>query len=400
MKHFCRHCGSTLENDVLDLGHQPPSNAYLTKPQLDQPEVNFPLKVYVCSNCWLMQLPAHATADQLFTSDYAYFSSTSTSWCAHAKLFVENAVRRLNLTDKSNVIELASNDGYLLKYLHEKGIPCLGIEPTHATALVSKEKGINTIEKFFTYDLAQQLPKADLVIANNVLAHVPDINDFMAGISYVLKDGGFASIEFPHLASLIDNTQFDTIYHEHYSYLSLSFMRRLASSVDLKVVDVEQLSTHGGSVRVWLSKSVHSVQNSNTDADKFEYSLNLNSLHTYKSFQDRSEGIKRQFVRFLLDQYDNKKLVLGYGAAAKGNTLLNFAGVKSDLLSGIADKALSKQGKYTPGSHIPIIKPEVIDQLNPHYILLLPWNLRAEISELLPSYPIVTAIPTLNIINE
>ena len=399
MTHYCRHCGSPLENEVLDLGHQPPSNSYLTDLQLDLPEKTYPLKVYICTCCWLMQLPAHASAKELFTTDYAYFSSTSKSWCDHAKIYVNQAIKRLNLDDTSTVIEIASNDGYLLQYMQERNIPCIGIEPTHATAQVSIEKGINTIEEFFGLSLAKDLPKADLIIANNVLAHVPDINDFISGIAYSLKDDGFASIEFPHLANLIAYNQFDTIYHEHYSYLSLSFIRRLAATVDLKVSDVEQLTTHGGSVRVWLTKSKNSISNSTTKADQYEISLNLEDLSSYRSFQNQAEKVKMDLIRFLVEQYDLQKRVLGYGAAAKGNTLLNFAGIKPDLLPLIADNALSKQGKYMPGSHIPIVSPEFISLKDPDYILLLPWNLREEITGLLRDQPIVTAIPHLRITN-
>ena len=257
MSHCCRHCGSPLVHEVIDLGHQPPSNAYLTEEQLALPEITYPLKVFVCSNCWLMQLPAHAAADQLFTPDYAYFSSTSSSWCAHAKSFVTQAIDRLGLDKSSHVVELASNDGYLLQYVKQQGIPCLGIEPTHATAEAARAKGIETLEEFFGIDLAEKLAKADLIVANNVLAHVPDINDFVAGIKCLLKPDGQASIEFPHLLNLLQGNQFDTIYHEHYSYISLKVVQRIAKAAGLQVVDVEQLQTHGGSLRIWLAHQGH-----------------------------------------------------------------------------------------------------------------------------------------------
>ena len=253
MTHACRHCGSPLEHTVIDLGHQPPSNAYLTAEQLLEPEITYPLQVHVCTNCWLVQLPAHAAAEELFTADYAYFSSTSSSWCDHAARFVEEAVERLGLGAKSNVVELASNDGYLLQYVQQRGIPCLGIEPTHATAEAAREKGIETIERFFGVVLAEELEPADLIVANNVLAHVPDINDFVTGIARLLKPQGRATIEFPHLLRLLAGNQFDTIYHEHYSYLSLRVVQRIAATAGLVVVDVEELPTHGGSLRVWLA---------------------------------------------------------------------------------------------------------------------------------------------------
>ena len=255
MTHYCRHCGSPLHHEVIDLGHQPPSNAYLTKEQLALPEITYPLKVYLCSSCWLMQLPAHTEANQLFTADYAYFSSTSKSWCEHAKAFANKAIHRLKLSPNSLVIELASNDGYLLQYCQAKSIQCLGVEPTSSTAEAARAKGINTIEEFFGTALAEQLSKADLVVANNVLAHVPDINDFIKGISMILKPEGQVSIEFPHLLRLIQGNQFDTIYHEHYSYLSLHIVSKICREFSLEVIDVEELVTHGGSLRVWISKA-------------------------------------------------------------------------------------------------------------------------------------------------
>ena len=253
MTHACRHCGTPLGHTVIDLGNQPPSNAYLSVEELSTPETTYPLQVYVCTSCWLVQLPAHASADELFTADYAYFSSTSSSWCAHAKRFVADAVDRLCLGENSRVVELASNDGYLLQYFQGLGIPCLGIEPTRATAEASRAKGIETLERFFGLSLAKELDKADLIVANNVLAHVPDINDFMQGIAFLLKPKGRVSIEFPHLLRLLEGNQFDTIYHEHYSYLSLGVVERIANSCGLSVVDVEELPTHGGSLRVWLA---------------------------------------------------------------------------------------------------------------------------------------------------
>jgi len=400
MPHICRHCGSPLTEDVIDLGHQPPSNAYLTAEQLLGPEITYPLKVYVCSQCWLVQLPAHAAAEELFTADYAYFSSTSSSWCAHAERFVAAAVERLSLGPQSRVVELASNDGYLLQYVQQRGIPCLGIEPTRATAAAARAKGIETIECFFGVALAEELEPADLVVANNVLAHVPDINDFVAGIARLLKPTGRASIEFPHLLRLLKGNQFDTIYHEHYSYLSLRVVQRIAGTAGLSLVDVEELPTHGGSLRVWLahqgviepSAAVGGVLAAETTSAG---GAGLESSQAYAAFQQRAEAAKHGLLEFLLQAKREGKKVLGYGAAAKGNTLLNYAGIKPDLLAAVADRAPSKQGKWLPGNHIPVIRPEQLASRNPDALLVLPWNLIDELRQQLPGQELVTAIPEL-----
>ncbi len=392
----CRHCGSLLLHEILDLGNQPPSNSYLTENQLYLPEITYPLKLYICTNCWLVQLPAHAPAEKLFTKDYAYFSSTSSTWLAHAKSYVSNVVKHLHLNKQSNVVELASNDGYLLQYVSEQGIPCLGIEPTHSTAEASRRIGIPTVEKFFSSELAETLDKADLVIANNVLAHVPDINDFMLGISILMKKTGSASIEFPNLLNLLKGLQFDTIYHEHYSYLSLHSVKQICESVGLEVYDVEKLNTHGGSLRVWLShvgtqgisKNVSIVLNEELDNG-------LPSIHAYEDLQINADRLKNHLLQMLLSYNDSGSLIIGYGAAAKGNTLLNFAGIRPDLLRAVVDKAKAKQCLYLPGSHIPIINPTELDQLKPDALLLLPWNLLTEIQFEYPSYKLITAIPTL-----
>jgi SAM-dependent methyltransferase len=396
MSHSCRHCGSPLSHEVIDLGHQPPSNAYLKPEQLALPEITYPLKVFVCTSCWLVQLPAHAAADELFTADYAYFSSTSRSWCAHAERFVEAAVQRLKLGPKSRVVELASNDGYLLQYVQQRGIPCLGIEPTHATAEAARAKGIDTIERFFGVALAAELEPADLVVANNVLAHVPDINDFVSGIARLLKPVGQAAIECPHLLRLLAGNQFDTIYHEHYSYLSLRVVQRIAETAGLAVVDVEELPTHGGSLRLWLAHrgsadptpAVQSVLAAEADAG-------LETLEAYAGFQQRAEAAKIGLLQFLLQAKAEGKRVLGYGAAAKGNTLLNYAGIRADLLPAVADRAASKQGKLLPGSHIPVISPEQLAAEAVDNLLVLPWNLIEELRQQLPESELVTAIPEL-----
>lgn len=392
----CRHCGLPLEHTVIDLGHQPPSNAYLTAEQLLMPEITYPLQVYVSTSSWLVQLPAHAAAEELFTADYAYFSSTSSSWCAHAKRFVMEAEKRLGLGADSMVVELASNDGYLLQYVQQRGIPCLGIEPTHATAEIARDKGIETIEQFFGIALAKELEPADLVVANNVLAHVPDINDFVAGIAKLLKPKGRASIEFPHLLRLLSGNQFDTIYHEHYSYLSLRVVQRIASAVGLLVEDVQQLSTHGGSLRVWLAHEgtvepsirVHEVLAA-------ESAAGLETMAAYAGFQQRAEFAKNAVLEFLLKAKREGRRVLGYGAAAKGNTLLNYAGIRADLLPAVADRAASKQGKFLPGSHIPVISPEQLASEQYDTLLVLPWNLIDEVKNQFPNKNLVTAIPEL-----
>jgi SAM-dependent methyltransferase len=391
--HRCRHCASPLEHEVIDLGHQPPSNAYLSAEQLLLPELTYPLKVYLCTSCWLVQLPAHATADQLFTADYAYFSSTSSSWCAHAERYVAAAVERLELGGGSLVVELASNDGYLLQYVRQRGIPCLGIEPTAATAAAARARGVDTLERFFGTALADELVqegrRADLVVANNVLAHVPDINDFLAGIARLLKPAGQASIEFHHLLRLLAGNQFDTIYHEHYSYLSLAVLRRIAAHAGLAVIDVEELSTHGGSLRVWLAREDRAGSGTEAAAARgrvdaviaAETAAGLETPAAYAGFQHRAVAAKHALLRFLLEAHSRGERVLGYGAAAKGNTLLNYAGVLADLLPAVADRAARKIGRVLPGSHIPVIAPEELAARRPDALLVLPWNIAAEVKE-------------------
>ena len=391
--HSCRHCGSPLQATVIDLGHQPPSNAYLSPEQLSQPEITYPLQVFVCTSCWLVQLPAHATAEELFTRDYAYFSSTSSSWCSHAERFVAEVVRRLGLGPQSLVVEVASNDGYLLQYVQQRGIPCLGIEPTHATAEAARAKGLPTMERFFGVALAEELERADLVIANNVLAHVPDINDFVAGIARLLKPHGRASIELPHLLKLLAGNQFDTIYHEHYSYLSLRVVQRITAAAGLEVVHVEELPTHGGSLRIWLAhKGAAEPSGAVAEVLSEEALAGLETPEAYAGFQQGAEAAKHALLEFLLQAKHQGRRVLGYGAAAKGNTLLNYAGIRGDLLPFVADKALSKQGKHLPGSHIPVISPEQLAELRPDILLVLPWNLISEVAEQWPGYELMTAI--------
>ena len=372
----CRHCSEKLGFEIIDLGNQPPSNSYLSKDQLDGREITYPLVLYLCKKCGLVQLPETLKPKELFTENYAYFSSTSDSWCQHAKDFVEKAIKELSLNKNSFVVEIASNDGYLLQYIKEKEIPCLGIEPTTATANESRKKGIETIEQFFGSDLATSLRKADLVIANNVIAHVPDINDFVKGISIILKEDGFASIEFPHLFNLLKFNQFDTIYHEHYSYLSLESFRQIALKSNLDIINVEKLNTHGGSLRVWLThKNKSSINKNVNDLLEIEAANKITSPEGFKSFRNNVEKIKYSLIKYLINEKEKNNLVAGYGAAAKGNTLLNYSGVKVDLLEFIVDRAKSKQGMYMPGSHIPIYDIKALKSYKPDTLLVLPWNL-------------------------
>ena len=404
MNYKCRFCDQELTNEILNLSHQPPSNAYIDFNNINKREITYPLRVYVCHSCWLAQLPAHASAEELFTSDYAYFSSVSSSWCRHAKEFVDLSISKLNLTEKSLVVEIASNDGYLLQYVKEKAIPCFGIEPTHAAAEAARFKGIDSIEEFFGASLAKQLIEkrtkkgADLIIGNNVLAHVPEINDFLLGIYILLNNNGVASLEFPHLLRLIKGNQFDTIYHEHYSYISLKTLKRIALKAGLNIFDVEEINTHGGSLRVWLSKDNRKENTENINkVISEENEMGLETLKAYQDFQQRAEKVKLELIEFLVSAKKRGDKVFGYGAAAKGNTLLNYAGIKSDLIVGVADKAKSKQGKYLPGSHIPIISPEKLFESEPDYIIIFPWNLIEELKNSFIGYKVVVAIPEFKI---
>lgn len=382
----CRHCSAALSHVVVDLGHQPPSNAYLEPEHLERPEVTFPMKVFACHQCGLVQLPAHAGADDLFTPEYAYFSSISKSWLEHAKRYVDAMATRFDLNEESLVVELASNDGYLLQYVKARKIPCLGIEPTHSTAVASREKGIETIEEFFGVDLATRLVaergRADLIAGNNVLAHVPDINDFVKGIQIMLAPDGVTTLEFPHLLNLVEGLQFDTIYHEHYSYLSLHAVKSVFEMAGLDVFDVEEIPTHGGSLRVFGKQAGYDgYELSQTVSDVLEREIagGLTGTDVYSDFQSRCETVKDDLLKFLLDAKANGKTVAAYGAAAKGNTLMNFAGIRPDLVRFVCDAAPSKQGRFMPGNHIPILAPNALSEYKPDYVLILPWNIRDEI---------------------
>jgi SAM-dependent methyltransferase len=370
----------------VDLGSAPPSNAYLTREQLRKPEKLFPLRVLVCEACWLVQTEDYLEAGELFADNYAYFSSVSESWLDHVRRYVVTMVDRFGLGHNSLVAEIAANDGYLLQYVRERGVPCYGVEPTGSTAAAARAKGIEIVEEFFGDALACQLAaqgrQADLIVANNVLAHVPDINDFVAGVATLLKLDGIATFEFPYLLNLIRQSQFDTIYHEHYSYLSLTAADRIFRSNGLVVVDVEQWPTHGGSLRVFARRK---------DAGSLVATPAVGAMLTqeiaagvarstlYEGFQGRINAVKDELLTFLLAQKRAGKKIGAYGAAAKGNTLLNFAGVRADLLPYVVDRSPAKQGKYLPGSRIPIVNEIHLHADKPDWVLILAWNLRDEI---------------------
>ena len=381
----CRHCNTPLEHVFLDLGFAPPSNAYLVEADLQAPEQYFPLKLFVCDKCWLVQTEDYSRSDELFTKDYAYFSSTSTTWLTHAKSYVDMITSRLGLGPKSLVIEVASNDGYLLKNFVADGVPCLGVEPTDSTAAVAEAAGIPVAREFFGQQFAGQLvasgKQADLIIGNNVYAHVPDINDFTMGMKTALKPGGTITLEFPHLMSLMRLNQFDTVYHEHYSYLSLQSVKAIFAKAGLRVCDVEQISTHGGSLRVYGCHATDARADGAAVARVLaeELASGLQDLPTYKRFQLEANKVKNNLLAFLVDANRVGKTVAAYGAAAKGNTLMNYAGVKPDLMTFVCDAAASKQGKFMPGSHIPILAPAQLRERRPDYVVILPWNIADEV---------------------
>jgi len=406
----CRHCQCQVTLPLVDLGSAPPSNAYLTHVTLRRPEKWFPLKVVICEACWLVQAEAYSRAAELFNDEYAYFSSFSTQWLKHAETYVQSMVQRFGLTSDSRVIEVASNDGYLLQYVKQRAIPCLGIEPTASTAAASRLKGIETIEEFFGVALATRLAaegwQADLMTANNVLAHVPDINDFAAGFALLLKPAGVATFEFPHLMNLIDGSQFDTIYHEHFSYLSLTAVNAIFAANGLHVFDVEEHPTHGGSIRVFAQPAEtasHPVSQRVNLLLQQEEAAGIRSAAYYAGFQARAEKVKDDFVEFLIEARRRGHSVAAYGAAAKGNTLMNFAGIRHDLIRFVVDRSPSKQGKFMPGSRIPIVDEAQLAAFKPDYVVILPWNLRDEVMRQLEYIrawhgKFVTAIPTLEIV--
>lgn len=405
----CRHCDAELSLPLIDLGLAPPSNAYLSEHTLLTPEKWFPLRVLVCTECWLVQTEDYAGAEELFSADYVYFSSFSISWLQHAENYVACMVKRLDLNAASCVVEIAANDGYLLQYFKSRDIPCLGIEPTASTAAAARTKGIEVIEDFFGVRLAKTLVaqgrQADLTVANNVLAHVPDINDFVSGFARLLKPSGVATFEFPHLLRLVAGIQFDTIYHEHFSYLSLTAVSRAFELNGLSVFDVEELPTHGGSLRVFaqrLDYGIHQVSSSVKELLAREATIGMKTQTYYAGFQEKAIKIKDDFVSFLIEAKRAGKSVIAYGAAAKGNTLINYAGIRPDIIPCVVDRNPAKQGKYLPGSHIPVVTESCIKEERPDYVVILPWNIRNELMTQLAYIrdwggQFVTAVPSLKI---
>ena len=382
----CRHCTAELHDVFIDLGAAPPSNAFLRQEDLEAPEVHFPLKVFTCHECHLVQVDEVQRHDALFSNDYVYFSSYSRSWLDHASRYVDEVTQRLRLGPKSLVMEVASNDGYLLQYVQQRGIPCVGIEPTACTAAVARAKGIESVERFFgaafAREFATQRSRVDLLLGNNVLAHVPDINDFVAGFREALAPQGTVTVEFPHLLQLVQQSQFDTIYHEHFSYLALHTVRRIFARQGLAVWDVQELPHHGGSLRVWAQHLTHDRPATERVADVLRKEQQAGMLEPafYRGLQARADRIKNDLLAFLIEQKRAGRTVVGYGAAAKGNTLLNYAGVRSDLLPFVVDASPHKRGRFLPGSRIPVVDESQLRRCKPDVVLILPWNLRAEIT--------------------
>jgi SAM-dependent methyltransferase len=383
----CRVCGAPLSRTFVDLGASPIANDFLTEADLGREEVHYPLKVFVCEGCFLVQLPDVAGPERIFSPEYAYFSSFSDTWLAHAEAYAAAMADSRGLRGDSLVVEVASNDGYLLQYFAQRGIRVLGVEPTSNTAEAAMAKGIETRVAFFGRALAAELAdegvRADLVVANNVLAHVPDLHDFVGGFPLVLAPDGVATFEFPHVLQLIERSEFDTIYHEHLSYLSLVVVERLLSEHGLAVTDVEQLDTHGGSLRVHAVHADAAVEPSARveDVRRLERDAKLHEPSGYEGLTAAAERVKLDLLEFLLGAKREGKLVAAYGAPAKGNTLLNYCGVRPDLLPFTVDRNPHKQGRYLPGTRIPVFAPDRIDYAKPDYVLILPWNLREEIQE-------------------
>ena len=405
----CRHCDSPLTLELVNLGLAPPSNAYVPVNRLDSPEEWFPLRVFVCQNCWLAQTADFVRPEQLFTKDYAYFSSTSSTWLQHTEKFSAEIIKRLDLNAGKRVVEIATNDGCLLEKFLNRGIPCYGIEPTRSTAEAARSKGLVIEQEFFTLELARRLvtrgQPADLVIANNVLAHVPDINDFLAGVRWLLSETGVATFEFPSLLELIRNNQFDTVYHEHYSYLSITALRNIFRQAGLAIFDVIKIPTHGGSLRVYAQpvRSVSHMETANVQKILSEERVaGVEDEHFYTQFHLAVEKVKLEFLDFLIGARRAGKRVAGYGAAAKGNTLLNYCGVKVDMVPFVCDAAEAKQGNYLPGSRIPIEPPHQLADYKPDYVVVFPWNIFPEVeAQLRPivgaNCRLVTAVPELRI---
>ena len=383
----CRFCGKELKYLFVSLGSSPLSNAYLKKNQLKQEEVSYPLDVYVCDNCFLVQLPEFETPENIF-SEYAYFSSYSETWLKHSEIYVDKMMDLLKISKDSYVVEIASNDGYLLQYFKGKGVPVLGIEPARNVAEVARKKGVPTeclfLGKKTALKLKEEGKQADLLLGNNVLAHVPDINDFVEGLKILLKPEGVITMEFPHLMRLIQGVQFDTIYHEHFSYFSFITVQKVFKAHSLEIFDVEEVSTHGGSLRIYAKNSrddTKIVSERVLELDQRERELGFAEISQYLTFSDKVEMIKKKFIGFLSQAKKEGKIIVGYGAAAKGNTLLNYCGVTDSAILYVADKNPYKQGSYLPGSHIPVRSPSELKETKPDYVLILPWNIKDEIMD-------------------
>lgn len=405
---ICRHCGGDDFWPFLDLGTAPPSNSYLTREALSGPELWYPLRIRACARCHLVQTEDFASRETFFSETYAYFSSFSPSWLAHADRYVGEMERRFRLGAESLIVEVAANDGYLLQFAKARGIRCLGVEPTHSTAEAARAKGIDIVEDFFGADLARQLRSeghsANLMAANNVLAHVPDINDFIAGFRILLASEGVATFEFPHLKNMVELNQFDTAYHEHYSYLSLLAVRRMFEANGLRVFDVEETPFHGGSLRVFACRAEarHPESPAVNAMLEAERAAGMESRAFYAGFERQAQAVRDDFLAFLVDCHRRGLSVGAYGAAAKGNTLLNFAGVKPDLLPFVVDRNPAKQGHFMPGSRIPIVDEAHLFAARPERVVILPWNLSDEIKDQLSSIrdwggKFVTAVPRLTI---
>ncbi|WP_310485006.1 class I SAM-dependent methyltransferase [Chamaesiphon sp. VAR_48_metabat_403] len=387
--HNCRFCKHPLQYTFVDLGGSPISNDFLNLEQLDKSEKFYPLHTYVCDRCFLVQLPEVESREHIFgDGDYAYFSSYSESWLKHCQNYTQLMVERFGFDRSSQIIEIASNDGYLLQYFQQQNIPVLGIEPASNVAAVAEAKGIPTLTKFFGVQTATELvalgKRADLLLGNNVLAHVPDLNDFVAGMKLILKPEGIITIEFPHLLQLIAQNQFDTIYHEHFSYFSFLTVEKVFAAHGLTLFDVEELPTHGGSLRIYgkhAENTQQPVTERVTELKAKEIAAHLDKIDTYLDFTERVESIKRQLLAFLIQAKIEGKSVVGYGAPAKGNTLLNYCGVRTDFIDYTVDRSPHKQGLFLPGTHIPIYSPDRIAETKPDYLLILPWNLKSEIVE-------------------
>lgn len=406
----CRFCGNKLTHEFIDLGNSPPANSFLTLEQLNEPEVFYPLKLFVCDKCFLVQIDEYKKATEIFNKEYSYFSSFSKTWLAHAHSYTKEMIKRFQINSNHQIIEIASNDGYLLQYFKEKNIPVLGIEPSESVAVAARGKGIETRTEYFGTSLAKKLSEsnssADLLIGNNVLAHVPNINDFVAGLKIGLKSSGIITMEFPHLVQLIDNNQFDTIYHEHFSYFSFYTVILILKKHGLTIFDVAEIPTHGGSLRIFAKHSENSntpiSDNVNALLEK-EKKKGILNIAFYKSFQKKTDTIKYDLLKFLTTKKIKNKKIAGYGAAAKGNTLLNYCGIKKDMISFVVDVSPHKQEKFLPGSHIPVVNETEIRKSKPDLIIILPWNIKEEIMQQLSyirkwSGRFVIPIPNLQVL--